>query len=113
MITHYDPRTNKFSFELKFPLEPIGMTYNPQPKTIGVCVGSGERQSIQIMDIRAINRDGQSNLLHTFKEHQSPSKALRFFGPNKIASGGGNNDRYIKIWDTRTGKLFSQAHTGG
>lgn len=102
-VMHYDPRSNNYPFIIQIPDQPIGIAFNPVSQTLGV----NTLESIQLLDVRQLRQPTLE-----FKEHKSPSKALCFFGKNKIASGGGSRDQYIKIWDTQTGKLYSEVNTG-
>lgn len=50
---------------------------------------------------------------HTFTDHTASVKALAF-DPNStehLASGGGTNDRSIKIWNITSGTLCSSEQT--
>lgn len=109
IVTHYDPRNNSFPFSLQLPVAPIGVAYNPLSQTIGI----SSAESIQLFDIRNIATEAQLQSILEFREHKSPSKALTFFGRNKIASGGGRDDQFIKIWNTQTGELYREVNTGG
>lgn len=109
VVTHYDPRNNSFPFSLKLPFAPIGFAYNSLSQTIGI----SSPESIQLFDIRNLRTHARAQLVLEFREHKSPSKALTFFGRDKIASGGGREDQHIKIWNTQTGKLYSEINSGG
>lgn len=109
IVAHYDPRNNSFPFSLQLPVAPIGIAYNPLSQTLGI----SSAESIQLFDIRNLGTEARRQSILEFKEHKSPSKALTFFGRNKIASGGGKDDNFIKTWNTQTGELYREVDTEG
>jgi cell division cycle 20-like protein 1 (cofactor of APC complex) len=109
IVAHYDPRNNRFPFSLHLPVAPIGIAYNPLSQTLGI----SSAESIQLFDIRNLGTEARRQSILEFKEHKSPSKALTFFGRNKIATGGGNDDHFIKTWNTQTGEVYREIDTGG
>ncbi|RHN76306.1 putative transcription factor WD40-like family [Medicago truncatula] len=52
--------------------------------------------------------------LHKFEEHTAPIKALAWcpFQRNLLASGGGEGDQCIKMWNTHTGAQLNSVDTG-
>ncbi|VVA99393.1 unnamed protein product [Arabis nemorensis] len=52
--------------------------------------------------------------LHRFREHMSAVKALAWcpFQGNLLATGGGEQDRAIKFWNTHTGACLNSVDTG-
>ncbi|XP_010274573.1 PREDICTED: cell division cycle 20.2, cofactor of APC complex-like isoform X1 [Nelumbo nucifera] len=54
-----------------------------------------------------------SSFLHRFTEHHSAVKAFAWspYEFNILASGGGTNDRCIKIWNSQTGKCLNSIDT--
>lgn len=106
-IKYYDPRTNSFPFSFGVALPPIGIAYNPLSKTLGISTP----ESIKLYDARNPGRVNSAPAILEFKGHKPPSKALAFFGQNKIASGGGIADKYVKIWNSQTGQSYSEVHT--
>lgn len=105
VVACYDPRNNRFplAFELSRPV--LGIAYNSLSNVIGISTDS----SIQLYDRRSTGTEPFMD----FKGHRSPSKALAFFGRNKIASGGGSDDRSLMVWNTLAGQLYSKVDTGG
>lgn len=82
-----------------------GFTFNHQNDMDTLAISNGT--TVELFDPSYLNRP---RLI--YKEHISPSKALAF-SPNKryIATGGGGNDRSLRIWSPQTGKTFSQIAT--
>ena len=62
----------------------------------------------------SFNPLNQNQWLHRFEDHTSSVKALAWcpFQSNLLASGGGDNDRCIKFWNTHTGACLKPVHTG-
>ncbi|ONK78009.1 uncharacterized protein A4U43_C02F13250 [Asparagus officinalis] len=55
----------------------------------------------------------QNQWLHRFEDHTSAVKALAWcpFQRNLLTSGGGDNDRCIKFWNTSTGACLNSVQT--
>jgi cell division cycle protein 20 (cofactor of APC complex) len=51
------------------------------------------------------NKMNSSNFLHCFKDHKAAVKALAWcpYDSAVLASGGGTNDRCIKLWNVHKG----------
>ena len=109
-VTQYDPRNNSFLFSLNIRDLVVGIACNPKSHLIGVSTS----ESIKLYDTRYLRigmRTPEPKV--EFKGHKPPSKALAFYGQDKIASGGGDKDKYLKIWDTKRGELSSKSYVGG
>ncbi|CAA6670016.1 unnamed protein product [Spirodela intermedia] len=78
--------------------------------------GSGR---LHIWDLRRAStatapRTSQGPWIHRFDKHASAVKALAWcpFQSNLLASGGGGNDRCIKLWNTENGTCLDSVDTG-
>jgi WD40 repeat protein len=76
----------------------------------------GNDNVVHLWDTRsAVSSNSQSTRwLHKFEEHTAVVKALAWcpFQSNLLASGGGEGDNCIKLWDTRTGARLNSVDTG-
>ena len=70
---------------------------------------------IHIWDRSAASSNSRpTSWLHKFEEHTAPVKALAWcpFQRNLLASGGGEGDQCIKMWNTHTGARLNSVDTG-
>lgn len=67
------------------------------------------RGSIKIWDTRNLEAPSA-----TFTGHESEVRALAFSptAPNRIVTGGGSNDKYLKVWDCETCEVIFAVNTG-
>jgi cell division cycle protein 20 (cofactor of APC complex) len=105
-LTHIDLRTAQrpqavYTFEKNI----AGFTFSQQNDVGTLAISNGT--TVEIFDPSYLNRP---RLI--YREHIAPSKGLAF-SPNKkyIATGGGRDDRTLRVWSLQTGKTISQATT--
>lgn len=79
----------------------------------------GDDNLVYVWDLRTAStptgsRNSPHPWIHRFDEHTSAVKALGWcpFQSNLLASGGGGNDRCIKLWNTETGTCVNSVDTG-
>ncbi|CAA7407054.1 unnamed protein product [Spirodela intermedia] len=79
----------------------------------------GDDNLVHIWDLRRAStatapRTSQGPWIHRFDKHASAVKALAWcpFQSNLLASGGGGNDRCIKLWNTENGTCLDSVDTG-
>lgn len=67
-----------------------------------------------ILHIWDISMSSSNQYVHRFNDHNAAVKALAWcpFKSNLLASGGGENDRCIKFWNTNTGSCLNSIDTG-
>lgn len=101
-LDHHDERQPSANTLLDLQQTTLGLDYNSQTHSLAL-IG----ETVKLYDTRRL-----SNPTVEFKEHKSPAKAVAFFeGNNRIATGGGGNDRSLKIWNTSNGDLIAEANT--
>jgi len=88
--------------------EVCGMAWSPETNTHFLATGANDNL-VHIWDDRNV-----SSPIHTFSDHQAAIKAMSFcpWQPRTLATGGGSQDRNIKIWNTTTGNLLNSTDTG-
>ncbi|PNY16642.1 anaphase-promoting complex subunit cdc20-like protein [Trifolium pratense] len=89
-----------------------GLKWSPS----GTQLASGGNDNVvRIWDISVDSSDSRSTgWPHRFEEHTTSVRALSWcpFENNLLASGGGEGDHCIKMWNTRTGACLNSVDTG-
>jgi len=80
-------------------------------------VSGGNDSLLHIWDLSMASSTaapGQNQWMYRFEDHMAAVKALSWcpFQSNLLASGGGDNDRCIKFWNTHTGACLNSVDTG-
>ena len=87
--------------------EVCGMAWSPESNSHTLATGANDNL-IHIWDDRNL-----ASAVHTFSDHQAAIKAVAFcpWQPRTLATGGGTQDRHIRIWNTATGNLLNAIDT--
>lgn len=83
----------------------VGLKWNPEETMLAS--GGGDNRLL-------VWNSHESNILHNFVGHKAAVRAITW-SPHKrgiLASGGGTEDRTIKLWNTTLAKLTSSIDTG-
>ena len=88
--------------------EVCGMAWSPESSCHILASGANDN-TVHIWDDR-----NTSAPIHAFTDHQAAVKAVAFcpWQPRTLATGGGSQDRHIKIWNTASGNLLNSIDTG-
>jgi len=88
--------------------EVCGMAWSPETNTHFLATGANDNL-VHVWDDRNVSAP-----IHTFSDHQAAIKAMAFcpWQPRTLATGGGSQDRNIRIWNTSTGNLLNCIDTG-
>ena len=84
------------------------MAWSPETNTHFLATGANDNL-VHVWDDRNVSAP-----IHTFSDHQAAIKAMAFcpWQPRTLATGGGSQDRNIRIWNTSTGNLLNCIDTG-
>lgn len=110
-IFHHDVRTAAHhvgTFE-KHTQEVCGMEWSPDGRYLAC--GAGDNL-VSVWEHSMVSAE-EPTPVYTFDDHLSSVKAIAFNpnNPNSLATGGGINDRCIKLWNLSTGTLCHSEET--
>ena len=93
---------------IRYPPHISGMAWSPETNTHFLATGANDNL-VHVWDDRNVSAP-----IHTFSDHQAAIKAMAFcpWQPRTLATGGGSQDRNIRIWNTSTGNLLNCIDTG-
>lgn len=88
--------------------EVCGMAWSPESNCHILATGANDNL-VHIWDDR-----NTASPVHTFSDHQAAIKAVAFcpWQPRTLATGGGSQDRHIRVWNTSTGNCLNSVDTG-
>lgn len=89
-----------------------GLKWSPSGTQLA---SGGNDNAVRIWDSSVVSSDSRpTRWLHRFEEHTASVRALAWcpLQNNLLASGGGEGDHCIKLWNTRTGACLNSVDTG-
>ncbi|XP_058752747.1 cell division cycle 20.1, cofactor of APC complex-like [Vicia villosa] len=91
--------------------EVCGLKWSPSRQQLA---SGGNDNVVHIWDRSMASSNSPTRCLHRFEEHGAAVKALAWcpYQANLLASGGGDGDQCIKIWNTHTGARLKSVDTG-
>lgn len=106
-IYHHDVRSpNEYFRKLEgHTQQVIGLRWNPE----GTLLASGSSDNRLL-----VWNSHENEIVHSFNEHTAAVRGVAW-SPHKrgiLASGGGTEDRTIKLWNTMTGRMTGSYDTG-
>lgn len=91
-------------------LEICGLEWSPS----GRHLASGGNDNLVLLWDRSGSGSGSERWVHRLEDHGAAVRALAWcpFQSNLLATGGGELDRCIKLWNTATGACLNSVNTG-
>ncbi|KAK2441538.1 cell division cycle 20.2, cofactor of APC complex [Trifolium repens] len=89
-----------------------GLKWSPSGTQLA---SGGNDNAVRIWDSSVVSSDSRpTRWLHRFEEHTASVRALAWcpLQNNLLASGGGEGDHCINLWNTRTGACLNSVDTG-
>ncbi|KAL5056335.1 hypothetical protein RYX36_037017 [Vicia faba] len=88
-----------------------GLKWSPSRQQLA---SGGSDNVVHIWDRSVASSNSPTRWLHRFEEHTAAVKALAWcpYQANLLASGGGDGDQCIKMWNTHTGTRLKSVDTG-
>lgn len=91
--------------------EVCGLRWSPSGRQLA---SGGNDNLLFIWDSSMASASSANQWLHRLEDHTAAVKALAWcpFQGNLLASGGGGDDRCIKLWNTHVGSCLNTVDTG-